>query len=69
MRNAEVVLLSVPEVAERLAIKESTVRAWILRRRLEYVRVGKRSIRVPLSEVQRVIAEGTVPSREPRNDR
>jgi excisionase family DNA binding protein len=66
MRNSEAVLLSVPEVAEHLAIRQSTVRAWILRRQLGYVRVGKRSIRVPLSEVQRVIAEGTVPAREPR---
>jgi excisionase family DNA binding protein len=69
MRSSEVVLLSVPEVAERLAIKESTVRAWLLRRRLEYVRVGKRSVRIPLSEVQRIIAEGTVPAREPNDAR
>ena len=69
MGNSEVVLLSVPEVAERLAIKESTVRAWLLRRRLEYVRVGRRSVRIRLSEVQRIIAEGTVPAREPHNVR
>jgi len=69
MRNTEAVLLSVPEVAERLAIKESTVRAWLLLRRLEYVRVGKRSVRIPLSEVTRIIAEGTVPAREPHNAR
>ena len=67
MLNDEIVLLSVPEVAQRLAIKQSTVRAWILRRRLEYVRVGKRSVRVPLREVLRVIAEGTVSSRVQRS--
>jgi excisionase family DNA binding protein len=67
MQDSEVVLLSVPEVAEHLAIKKSIVRAWLLHSWLEYVRVGKRSVRIPLSEVQRIIAEATVPAREPRN--
>ena len=67
MPKPEEILLSVPQVAEQLAIKESTVRAWLLRRQLEYVRVGKRSVRVPLREVLRVIAEGTVPSRVQRS--
>jgi excisionase family DNA binding protein len=62
MPKPEEILLSVPQVAEQLAIKESTVRAWLLRRQLAYVRVGKRIVRVPLREVLRVIAEGTVPS-------
>jgi excisionase family DNA binding protein len=67
MLNPESVLLSVPEAAERLAIKPATIRAWILRRRLEYVRVGKRSVRIPLSEILRIVAEGTVPAREQRD--
>jgi len=68
MQSSEAVLLTVPEAAKRLAIKESTVRAWLLRRRLAFVRVG-RSVRVPLAEIQRVIAEGTVPARELRDGR
>lgn len=57
-------LLTVTEAAQRLAVKESTIRAWLLARRLCKVRVGRRAVRVPLSEVERVIAEGTVPARE-----
>jgi excisionase family DNA binding protein len=34
MRDLEIVLLRVPEVAERLGVKQSTVRAWLLRRQL-----------------------------------
>jgi excisionase family DNA binding protein len=68
MQSSEAVLLTVPEAAKRLAIKESTVKAWLLRRRLAFVRVG-RSVRVPLAEIQRVIAEGTVPARELRDGR
>jgi excisionase family DNA binding protein len=66
MPSSEVILLSVPEVAQRLAIKPSTVRAWLLRRKIGYVRVGQRAVRVPLSEIQKLIDKGTVPSREVR---
>jgi excisionase family DNA binding protein len=59
-------LLRVSEVAERLALKESTIRAWLLARRLAKVHVGRRAVRVPVSEVERVIVEGTVPKREVR---
>jgi excisionase family DNA binding protein len=56
-------LLTIPEVAQQLAIKESTVRAWILTRRLGRVKVGRRAVRVPASEVDRLIAEGLIPAR------
>jgi excisionase family DNA binding protein len=59
-------LLTVPETAQRLAVKESTIRAWLLTRRLCKVRVGRRAVRVPASEVDRLIAEGLVPAREER---
>lgn len=58
-------LLAVPEVSEKLGIKPSTVRAWILRRRLAFVRVGTRAVRIPASEVERIISSGYVPAREP----
>lgn len=58
-------LLTVSEVAARLALKESTIRAWLLARRLIGVRVGRRAVRIPVSEVERIIAEGTLP----RDDR
>jgi excisionase family DNA binding protein len=56
-------LLTVREVAERLALKEATIRAWLLARRIASVRVGRRAVRIPCSEVDRVVAEGFVPAR------
>jgi len=59
-------LLRVSDGARELALKESTLRAWILSRRIRVVRIGRRAIRIPMSEVVRLIEEGTVPAREER---
>jgi excisionase family DNA binding protein len=56
-------LLRVPEFAERLGIKSSTARAWLLARRISKARVGRRAIRIPESEVERIISEGFIPAR------
>lgn len=65
-RAPEQQLLTAAEVAERLSLKESTIRAWLLARRLSRVRVGRRAVRIPASEVERIISEGSAPAREPR---
>ena len=62
-------LLRVSEAAEFLAVKESTVRAWLLRRKIGKVRVGARAVRIPASEIERIIAEGTIPALERRRAR
>jgi excisionase family DNA binding protein len=59
-------LLRVEEAAAFLNVKPSTVRAWLLRRRLPRVRVGTRSIRIPLEALEKLIADNTIPAREPR---
>lgn len=59
-------LLRVTEVAERLGLRVSTIRAWVLHRRIEAVRVGRRAIRIPASAVQTIIEAGMIPAREPR---
>ncbi len=59
-------LLRVSEAAELLAVRESTVRAWLLKRRLGKVRVGRRAVRIPFTEIDRLIAEGSVPARAER---
>jgi excisionase family DNA binding protein len=61
--------LRVEEFAEQLNIKPSTTRAWLLRHRITFVRISARAFRIPFSEVERLIAEGTVPAREDRNAR
>jgi excisionase family DNA binding protein len=65
-RNPPDKLLRVTEVAERLGLRVSTIRAWVLYRRIEAVRVGRRAIRIPSSAVQKIIEAGMIPAREPR---
>lgn len=54
-------LLSVNEVAARTGWKPCTVRKKILRRELGYVKLG-RSVRVPESELERLILHGFRPA-------
>ena len=58
-------LLRVDESADRLGMKVVTIRSWIAKRKIGFVRLG-RSIRIPESEISRLISENTVPARAPR---
>jgi excisionase family DNA binding protein len=55
--------LTVREAAAALNISMHTVRSWIAMRRIGYVRLG-RAIRIPVTECERIIDEGTVPAAE-----
>lgn len=53
--------LSVPQVAERLGVEQSTVWRWIAAGKIKPVRkLGHRITRVPASAVNRFLAERTV---------
>jgi excisionase family DNA binding protein len=56
-------LLTVEQAAAALALKPSTIRAWLLRRKLPFVRVG-RAVRIPAEAVEKFIEQNTVPARE-----
>ena len=58
-------LLTVAETAEVLNIKISTVRAWLLRRKLPRVNCG-RAVRVPADAIAQFIERNTVPAKEDR---
>jgi excisionase family DNA binding protein len=58
-------LLTVAEAAEALNLKSSTIRAWLLRRRLPRVNCG-RAVRVPAEAIAQFIEKNTVPARERR---
>jgi excisionase family DNA binding protein len=62
-------LLRVEEAAEYLNLKPSTIRAWLLRRKLASVRVSARAVRIPLDAVESLVSENTIPAREPRHER
>jgi excisionase family DNA binding protein len=54
-------LLTVEQAAERLNLKTVTVRAWIWRRRLEHVKLG-RAVRIPEHALEQLLERGTVPA-------
>jgi excisionase family DNA binding protein len=56
-------LVTVREAAERLSIREGTIRLWLVQRRLPSVRCG-RCVRVPLKALQEFVRQNTVPARE-----
>ena len=53
-------LSKVPEAASKLAISQKTLWAWIGARRIGVHRVG-RAVRIPESEIQRILSEGYCP--------
>jgi len=57
-------LLTVAETAERLGVKVSTVRLWLAQRKLGHVKLS-RAVRVPETEVERIIHDNMVPPRAP----
>jgi excisionase family DNA binding protein len=52
---------TVSEAAKELALSVHTIRAWVAARRIAHIRLG-RAIRIPASEIRRVIDENTVPA-------
>jgi excisionase family DNA binding protein len=59
-------LLRLEAAADILAIKPSTLRTWVARRKIAVVRPGGRAVRIARSEVERLIAEATTPDRRGR---
>ena len=57
-------LLTVPETALLARLKESTIRKWILRRKLPYVKLGGRVL-VRRQDLEALIAASFIPARQP----
>lgn len=60
-------LLTVGEAAGLLRLKPSTLRAWILSRRIPYCKVG-RLVRIRRADVESLISNSLVPARTERAD-
>jgi excisionase family DNA binding protein len=56
---------TVRQVAEELGLAPVTIRTWMAQRKLRYVRLG-RAVRIPDTEVRRIVDSGTVPCLERR---
>jgi excisionase family DNA binding protein len=54
-------MLTVTQAAQEWGVKPATVRSWIWKRQVEYVKVS-RAVRIPAAEIDRVIENGTRPA-------
>jgi excisionase family DNA binding protein len=55
-------LITIREAAERLGLKESTIRKYILRRQIAYVKPSLRAVRIPIEELERILSNGLRPA-------
>ena len=60
-------LLTVREAAVRLGLRECTIRAWLMLRKLPRVNCG-RAVRIPARAVEEFIERNTIPARAERRD-
>jgi excisionase family DNA binding protein len=65
MRENQSNLLSVTEFADALKVTKACVRRWLLERRITCTKIG-RLVRIPASEVDRLIADGMRPAKPRR---
>ena len=54
-------LITIREAANRLGLKESTIRKYILKRQIAYVKPSIRAVRIPIEELERIIDAGLRP--------
>ncbi len=55
-------LITIREAAERLGLKESTIRKYILKRQIAYVKPSVRAVRIPIEELELILAAGLRPA-------
>lgn len=51
-------MLKIDEAARRLGLSPWTLRTWIAKKMIDYVRVGSRAIRIPERAVEEVVEKG-----------
>ncbi len=54
-------LITIREAANRLGLKESTIRKYILKRQIAYVKPSVRAVRIPIEELERILEAGLRP--------
>lgn len=55
-------LVTIREAAQRLGLKESTIRKYILKRQIAYVKPSVRAVRIPIEELERILIAGMRPA-------
>lgn len=59
----------VNEFAAEVNVTPACVRRWILTRKIAYVKIGGRAVRIPATEVDRLVSDGLHPARTNLFDR
>jgi len=54
-------LLTIPEAADALRVRPSTLRSWVLDRRIPFCKIG-RCVRIRRSDVEQLLAASVVPA-------
>ena len=54
-------MLTIREAAHALGMQPATIRSWIWKRQIGYVKVS-RAVRIPADEIERLIERGTRPA-------
>ncbi len=66
LQNESEKLLTGAQVAEMLGLKPVTIRQWIAKGKIGSVKIGDRAVRIPVSEIQKLIERGYRPARPER---
>jgi excisionase family DNA binding protein len=61
MQSKQSRFLTVKQAASLLGLAEVTLRVWLAKRKLEYIKMG-RAVRIPVTEITRLVDEGTIPA-------
>ena len=59
-------LLTVPETAALLRLRPSTIRAWLGKRKIPFVKLGRRVV-IRRSDIEAIVERSLLPAREQRN--
>ena len=58
--DANIDLLTVPEAAKLLRLQPSTLRSWILKRKIKFVKLGLRAVRFRRSDLDAMVNAAVV---------
>jgi excisionase family DNA binding protein len=64
--QGESLLLSSTQFAKAIGVSEACVRSWRFKRKINIVKLG-RLVRIPRTEIQRLMEEGAIPARFPHS--
>ena len=59
----------VHEFAAALNVTPACVRRWVLTRKISFVKIGGRAVRIPSTEFERLVAEGLRPAKPHPHER